>query len=573
MCHFSFCVYACLDVEKMDRKIFSWDRVVVCVSKSTLVILGQYTNDSRSGTLLLNRQSLFTNIQELPSEPIDPVVSTSLVTGVGLVGFLTLGEHTYLGVITKCVPAASIGDHVVFGITELVWVPVSFGQVSASKSDSKNLSEVSNLFKSGDFLFCKSLNLDGGNSARFQWNYDHSLQNVSDMWRTCVIHGSVKSAAFSSLGRPFAFIIIARRSRHFAGTRYRKRGISWEGNCANEVEMEQLLISFGPPDRIFSFKQIRASVPLRWTQDSHGLVPKPEIVIRHDDLELSATCAHFENLKTRYGCPILVVSLLGIHSSESELGTEYLNAIEWLVAEKFMSIELTQFDLKEAASEIDDVLVPSFRMYAQGAKIAKELVKRVSWSDLGGQKKQRGIVRTNCLDCLDRTNIFQYILGLECLNQQLIQLGVMESGLRPSWILPPGSSSSDLLVLIESMYEATGDQLSFQYAGTAAHKKYSSGQTDALYNSGREIFISLSRHYSSAFTDHDKQNAINLFHSSEPKNEYDTHEQTANTIFSLTNPEKGLVPFSHIRRFGDPKPIHFNTPQISPKPSRSSSLA
>lgn len=35
--------------------------------------------------------------------------------------------------------------------------------------------------------------------------------------------------------------LVARRSRHFAGTRYRKRGISAQAFVANEVETEQIV--------------------------------------------------------------------------------------------------------------------------------------------------------------------------------------------------------------------------------------------------------------------------------------------------------------------------------------------
>lgn len=35
--------------------------------------------------------------------------------------------------------------------------------------------------------------------------------------------------------------LIARRSRHYAGVRYLKRGVNIEGNVANEVETEQIV--------------------------------------------------------------------------------------------------------------------------------------------------------------------------------------------------------------------------------------------------------------------------------------------------------------------------------------------
>jgi len=55
--------------------------------------------------------------------------------------------------------------------------------------------------------------------------------------------------AFSLLGRNYALAVVARRSRHFAGTRYLKRGISDAGWVANDVETEQTAwhCPVGPP--------------------------------------------------------------------------------------------------------------------------------------------------------------------------------------------------------------------------------------------------------------------------------------------------------------------------------------
>ena len=43
------------------------------------------------------------------------------------------------------------------------------------------------------------------------------------------------------LGRVVFITLIARRSRHYAGVRYLKRGVNDEGNVANEVETEQIV--------------------------------------------------------------------------------------------------------------------------------------------------------------------------------------------------------------------------------------------------------------------------------------------------------------------------------------------
>ena len=40
--------------------------------------------------------------------------------------------------------------------------------------------------------------------------------------------------------------------------------------------------------------------------------------------------------------------------------------------------------------------------------------------------EQVGVLRTNCIDCLDRTNVAQFALGLVALGQQFQALGVTE---------------------------------------------------------------------------------------------------------------------------------------------------
>lgn len=76
---------------------------------------------------------------------------------------------------------------------------------------------------------------------------------------------------------------------------------------------------------------------------------------------------------------------------------------------------------------------------------------------------QKGVLRTNCIDCLDRTNVAQYVYGLVALGHQLHALGYIDG---PSINLD--SSLADDLMKI---YEAMGDTLALQYGGSAAHNK------------------------------------------------------------------------------------------------------
>lgn len=72
---------------------------------------------------------------------------------------------------------------------------------------------------------------------------------------------AVQQRTFSSYGLDTTVTLIARRSRLFAGTRYLKRGINWDGHCANDVETEQIVDTqrnaCGLPAKISSFVQVR----------------------------------------------------------------------------------------------------------------------------------------------------------------------------------------------------------------------------------------------------------------------------------------------------------------------------
>ena len=61
----------------------------------------------------------------------------------------------------------------------------------------------------------------------------------------------------------FRLILISRRSRFHAGTRFKRRGVDEQGRCANYVESEQIL-KFN--QHVVSFVQVRGSIPVYWSQ-------------------------------------------------------------------------------------------------------------------------------------------------------------------------------------------------------------------------------------------------------------------------------------------------------------------
>ena len=509
------------NASKMQREVRAWTKVVVCINRSSVRILGQNTDENCAGSTLTINRTRIDEIFETRADIPEECEVSSVLRGSGILGFLEVKNAVYLGLITKSFLAGNIGPHDIFCVSEIEWIPISFGITVISKTDSRDLGLILNLFRGQDFYYSDTLNVTA-KSCRFQWNHKHvsRLSAFSPQWTLDIMHGFFGSVSFSSMNRNFQFALFARRSQFFAGTRYKKRGLNGEGDCANEVELEQILVSLGPPDHVFSFVQIRGSVPLQWCQEGNGLLGRPEIFIKHCDLKLDLTRRHFENLVHRYGSPIIPVSLLMNRegSSETQLNEEYAESVAEIQSRVAELQSIENFDLKGG-----DALGVS--IYEEAREMSRELLKRTQWShqvDSCVVLTQTGIVRSNCVDCLDRTSIFQYILGLEVLNAQLISLGVLDARnpMTPTW--STGSAKNfgpqALSRLVESLFEAAGDKIALQYAGTAAHKTYSSGRASrqgsidgGLISSGKELFISLSRHYSSTFTDNDKQNAMNLF--------------------------------------------------------------
>lgn len=76
---------------------------------------------------------------------------------------------------------------------------------------------------------------------------------------------------------------------------------------------------------------------------------------------------------------------------------------------------------------------------------------------------QKGVLRTNCIDCLDRTNVAQYAYGLTALGHQLYALDFID--------VPKIDLDTPLADALMCFYERMGDTLAFQYGGSAAHNK------------------------------------------------------------------------------------------------------
>ena len=113
-------------------------------------------------------------------------------------------------------------------------------------------------------------------------------------------------------------------------------------------------------------------------------------------------------------------------------------------------------------------------------------LQEMAWYHTAGDsqvvRKQTGVVRSNCMDCLDRTNVMQSALGKWTLERQLRAAGVLShkesledhvdfmSIFRNGESRFEGSSQANTIAYGSPVWADHGDTVSRAYAGTGALK-------------------------------------------------------------------------------------------------------
>ena len=116
-----------------------------------------------------------------------------------------------------------------------------------------------------------------------------------------IIHGFVSIKSVFLNGQTLDWAIISRRSIHRAGTRYFIRGADVDGNVANYVETEQLVIY---NRSVASFVLTRGSIPFIWTQRPN-IKYKPKPVVSTVDDQLRVFKRHIDEQIVLYGRQVL----------------------------------------------------------------------------------------------------------------------------------------------------------------------------------------------------------------------------------------------------------------------------
>lgn len=389
-----------------------------------------------------------------------------------------------------------------------------------------------------------------GSSTRLQTG----PQSDADPYILPVICGMLELRRTSIKGNPLTFGLITRRSRHRTGTRYFSRGIDEYGNVSNFNETEQLVVlndtdvvpndSYSSLDgrssnasvrdvQLLSYIQTRGSVPVYWAE-VNKLKYVPELQIRGVESAVKPAQLHFDEQIKTYGDNYLV-NLVNQKGREKRVKEAYEQMIRQLQSNPTDSVAKDQkspetvhiVESSEMKQQFDRLHYVYFDFHneTKGLKwhraqllldeLHEPLLKQqyfhgvYNLNDRTGRvdvrNTQKSVVRTNCMDCLDRTNVVQSMLGRFAINRMLQDLQVIRRG-------ETAQEDAAFEHLFRNVWADNADVVSRSYSGTGALKTDFT-RTGKRTRAGalQDLSNSITRYIRNNFMDGPRQDGFDLF--------------------------------------------------------------
>lgn len=489
-------------------------------------------------------------------------------------------------VITKSQPVGRLKGNQVYKIVSTEFMPLRDRQVHDADEDTY-LAYLKNLIKTGPMYFSYSFDLTNSFQRqaqtdlrqpmwqraddRFFWNRFVSSSLIDfregkvpgrlssgsqpgvDPYILPVVFGMMSITNTSIKGNALTFVLITRRSRYRAGTRYLSRGIDEDGHVSNFNETEQAIIlndssssgmtSYagdagfqknspvsGKETQVLAYVETRGSVPVFWAE-INTLHYTPKLQIRGVETAARAAMKHFDEQIQTYGENYMVnlVNQKGREVRVKEAYEEMVKLLQTSPQEEHQADHRTdqKFNIIEPGDKrgwYDHLHYVYFDFHneTKGLKWHRAQLLLDQLKDgltAGGyfhgidmpsggvdvRRKQTAVVRTNCMDCLDRTNVVQSMLGRWTLTRMLIDLG----------LLRPGEGAQDdqaFESLFRNVWADNADVVSRSYSGTGALK------TDFTRTGNRtragalqDLNNSITRYVRNNFADGPRQDGFDLF--------------------------------------------------------------
>lgn len=362
----------------------------------------------------------------------------------GIYGVVHFNNSKYLIVISDARAVGSIGNRSVYEVTgtRILLLGETRNEASAVKELLHSFLRLPGLYFS-EYKLHRRL---GSKSTDFLFNHK-PIQNYLQMF------GSSRLPPVECIQGYFCkfeeLVLISRRSPSRAGARFFSRGVDESGFPSNFVETEQIVLGRN------SYVQVRGSIPLEWKQIvGYGYRPPFKI------LGSSSFLRAHKVLETMYNRDIIYLNLIHDTGYEGDLFKEFDRHL------RLNNLTFYNYNFKNHISKLEF----PFGFTTTGFT--------------NGEREQSAIIRTNCIDCLDRTNKMQYFIGKALLNAQLVDAGIVDDASRNAY-----------QNAFKKMFEDGGNILSVQYAGTCAMSSTAIGMgSGSLRGSLRDLYLGASRY-------------------------------------------------------------------------------
>lgn len=335
----------------------------------------------------------------------------------------------------------------------------------------------------------------------FRSNLSEYAQSIldSNQFLTIAIRGFAKTVQVNGQGDTIS--IVSKQSWRRAGTRFNARGIDDDGYVANFVESEFVYCNLSKSS-VFAFAQIRGSVPTFWEQDSTLINPKITLT-RSIEATQPIFNKHFGKICHQYGVCHNVNLLSKTKPAEVQVLRRYKDLYNRCDLRDEMSF--TEFDFHAETKQLSGG-------FAGATKILPYLhdsLEQFGWLSYDIEQgdivtRQDGVFRTNCLDCLDRTNLIQQVICQYVLDHAMSSFSLGDS-------YRERIAHEDLVSKHNSLWADNGDAISQIYTGTNALKS-SFSRSGKMNFAGAlsDVTKSVSRMYQNTFVDGRKQSTMDL---------------------------------------------------------------
>ena len=305
-------------------------------------------------------------------------------------------------------------------------------------------------------------------------------------------------------------ILIARKDIRRSGMRFLIRGSDTEGNIANCVEIEEILIYKENDNYIVnSFVQMRGSIPLIWTQEPTVKL-NPKIRVNQNFIEnYNAFSSHINELIGRYDS-VHCINLIDKKKDQLIIGKEYEKLVIEYKSKELKNGGNLEFSWFDFHSECKKMQYNNIKKLFLQENVSRNLenckyniiiidsknldqIKRKQISHyeeilikedlLKYNQEQKVVFRTNCIDSLDRTNVVQSVFGRYFL--LLILKDLKLSDVTPSKENISLPFKEGFENKFKNIWADVGDHVSLAYSGTGAMK------SDFVRTGKRTIFGAL----------------------------------------------------------------------------------